>query len=52
MEMPSAYVGPKEAVSSLTNLGFKASFGNIKINGLSEDFFPLITFKKMGLHSW
>ena len=41
-------VGPKEAVSALSNLGFKASFGHLNINTLSEDFFPLIGFKKSG----
>jgi ATP-binding cassette subfamily C protein LapB len=41
-------VGPKEAVSALSNLGFKASFGHLDIKKLSEDFFPLIGFKKSG----
>ena len=40
-------VGPKEAVSALSNFGFKASFGSIKLEKLTEDFFPLIGFKKM-----
>ena len=42
------YVGPKEAVSALSNLGFKASFGNLNISKLSEEFFPLIAFKRNG----
>lgn len=42
------YIGPKEAVSTLSNFGLKASFGNIKLKKLSEDFFPLIAFKKDG----
>ena len=41
-------IGPKEAVSALSNFGLKASFGNIKLGKLSEDFFPLIAFNKEG----
>lgn len=41
-------LGPKEAVSALSNLGFKASFGSIKITQLTDDFFPLIAFNKEG----
>ena len=41
-------VGPKEAVSALSGLGFKASFGRLKLKNLNEEFFPLITFKKNG----
>jgi len=48
VETPHTYIGPKEAVSAISFMGFKASFGNIKINGLSEEFFPLIAFKKTG----
>lgn len=40
--------GPKEAVSALSNLGFKASFGSIKVSQLVEDYFPLIAFQKDG----
>ena len=47
VDISHQYVGPKEAVSSLSSLGFKASFGNINITSLSEEFFPLIVFKKM-----
>ena len=46
--MQHSEVGPKEAVSALTNLGFKASFGSIKIKNLIDDFFPLIAFDKGG----
>ena len=42
------YISPKEAVSALSNLGFKASFGSIKFRNLNEDFFPLIAFNKNG----
>ncbi len=41
-------VGPKEAVSALSNIGFKSSFGRLNIRKLSEDFFPLIAFTKNG----
>ena len=41
-------IGPEEAVGALSNLGFKASFGSLKIEKLSDDFFPLIAFKKTG----
>jgi ATP-binding cassette subfamily C protein LapB len=41
-------IGPKEVVSSLSCLGFKASFGRLNIANLSEEFFPLIAFKKNG----
>jgi ABC-type bacteriocin/lantibiotic exporter with double-glycine peptidase domain len=41
-------VGPKEAVSALSVLGFKASFGRLSLTKLSEEFFPLIGFKKNG----
>ena len=41
-------VSPKEAVSSLSNLGFKASFGSLNITNLSDEFFPLIAFKQNG----
>lgn len=41
-------IGPKEAVSALSNFGLKASFGNIKLKKLSEDFFPLIAINKDG----
>ena len=34
--------------SALSNLGFKASFGQIKINNLIEDFFPLVAFRNDG----
>ena len=42
------HVGPKEAVSALSNIGFKASFGRLNIRKLSEEFFPLIAFTKNG----
>ena len=48
VDISHQYVGPKETVSSLSRLGFKASFGILNIENLSEEFFPLITFKKTG----
>jgi len=48
VDISHQYVGPKEAVSSLSSLGFKASFGQLNIANLSEEFFPLIAFKTNG----
>ena len=48
VEISNENLGPKEAVSALSALGFKASFGRLNIEKLSEDFFPLIAFKKNG----
>ena len=48
VDISHQYVGPKEAVSSLSSLGFKASFGRLNIANISEEFFPLIAFKKNG----
>ena len=48
VDISHTHIGPKEAVSALSNFGLKASFGNIKLKKLSEDFFPLIAFNKDG----
>ena len=48
VEITHQYVTPKEVVSALSSLGFKASFGLLNIKDLTEEFFPLITFKKNG----
>ncbi len=48
VDISHQYFGPKEAVSALSSLGFKASFGRLNIANLSEEFFPLIAFKKNG----
>ena len=40
VDISHQYVGPKEAVSALSSLGFKASFGNLNISNLPEEFFP------------
>ena len=48
IDVQHSSIGPREAVSALSNFGFKASFGSIKIKNLSDNFFPLITFQKGG----
>lgn len=48
IDVRHSFVGPKEAVSAISNLGFKAAFGNIKLKKLIDDFFPLIAFDKKG----
>ena len=48
IDISHQYVGPKEAVSALSNLGFKASFGRLNFKNLTDEFFPLIAFKKNG----
>ena len=48
VEMPHEVFGPPQAVSALSALGFKSSFGSLKLSKLTEDFFPLIAFKKDG----
>ena len=44
VEMPHESYMPQHAVSALSTLGFKASFGNIKLKKLTDDFFPVIAF--------
>jgi ATP-binding cassette subfamily C protein LapB len=48
VDTPHEFIGPKEVVSAISNLGFKASFGNLKLKKLSNDFFPLIAFQENG----
>ncbi len=48
VDISHQHLGPKEAVSALSGLGFKASFGRLNINKLSDEFFPLIAFYKDG----
>ena len=48
VEVPFKEIGPREAVSALSSLGFKSSFGSIKLKKLPTDFFPLIAFEKSG----
>ena len=44
VEMPHDVFGPSQAVSALSQFGFKTSFGNIKITKLSPELFPLVAF--------
>ena len=48
VEKPHTVFAPAEAVSALSNSGFKASFGAIKLKKLDMQYFPLIAFKKNG----
>ena len=48
VETPHDVFGPEQAVSALSSLGFKSSFGNITLERLPDDFFPLIAFKRDG----
>ena len=48
VEMPHQEYAPAQAVSALSYLGFKSSFGQIKLTKLSSDFFPLIAFEISG----
>jgi ATP-binding cassette subfamily C protein LapB len=48
VEMSHDIFGPKQCMSALTALGFKASFGNIKISKLSNQLLPLIALTKDG----
>ena len=48
VELPHNYFKPQQAVSALSNLGFKASFGSMKIEKIKAEFLPLIAFLKDG----
>ena len=48
VEMPHEQFGATQAVSALSALGFKSSFGSLKVEKLTADFFPLIAFTKNG----
>ena len=48
VEAPHDDFTPTEAVSALSNLGFKSSFGGLKFKKLTPDLFPLIAFRKNG----
>jgi ATP-binding cassette subfamily C protein LapB len=48
VEMPHEIFAPAQAVSALSMLGFKASFGALALKKMTEDFFPLIAFKANG----
>lgn len=48
VEMPHEIFSPVQAVSALSQFGFKASFGSVKLSKLTPDLFPLIAFTKKG----
>ena len=48
VELPHNYFKPQQAVSALSSLGFKASFGNMKLDKITSDFLPAIAFLKDG----
>ena len=48
VEMPHDSFTPTEAVSALSNLGFKSSFGAMDFKYLTPDLFPLIAFLENG----
>ena len=48
VERPHELFGAAEAVSALSNLGFKSSFGQLKFSNITQDLLPLIAFKKNG----
>ena len=48
VEMPHEVFTAAQSVSALNTLGFKASFGNLKFQKISDEFYPLIAFDKEG----
>lgn len=48
VEKPHQIYSPAECVSSLNHLGFKANFGALKISKLTNEFCPLIAFRRDG----
>jgi ATP-binding cassette subfamily C protein LapB len=48
VEMPHDIYMPQHAVSALSTLGFKASFGHMRIGKISPELLPLIAFLKDG----
>ena len=48
VEMPHDTFAPAQAVSALSSLGFKSSFGSLKLEKLGPEFFPLIAFARDG----
>ena len=48
VEIPQDIFGPKQCVSALMSLGFKASFGSIKVSKIGNHLLPLIAFTKDG----
>jgi len=48
VEMPHDVFAPKQAVSAISSLGFKASFGNLSLTSITSDFYPALAFLKDG----
>lgn len=48
VEMPHEIFSPVQAVSALSQFGFRASFGSVNLSKLTPDLFPLIAFTKKG----
>jgi ATP-binding cassette subfamily C protein LapB len=48
VEMPHDVYAQKEAVSALSSLGFKASFGHFKLKKLTKELLPAIAFDTDG----
>lgn len=48
VEMPHEGFAPKQAVSALSALCFKASFGRLAVTKLNSEFLPAIAFLKSG----
>jgi len=48
VEMPHDVFAPKQAVSAMSSLGFKASFGNLSLSSMTSDFYPALAFLKDG----
>ena len=48
VEMPHDVFSPRQAVSAMSSLGFKASFGNLSLASITSDFYPAIAFLKDG----
>ena len=48
VEMPHDVFAPRQAVSAMSSLGFKASFGNLSLASITSDFYPAIAFLKDG----
>ena len=48
VEMPHEIFAAKQAVSALSVLGFKSSFGNLPVSTLNADLLPAIAFMKNG----
>ena len=45
VEMPHEVFAPKQAVSAVSSLGFKASFGNLSLSSITSDFYPALAFE-------